>query len=312
MAKKLWLKKSYTLVIVPHAKAKFRKIKLPYYKLLLSGIALIAFITALTVFLVHYIFMLGDAGRVEQLAKENVQLKKEKIRYEQLTSEISHRIGLISEKTKVLSTLAGVDQVMNLERGDIPDLSSQFGNEQLDRELPLRRVELNNLQSTLERVEKSFNEKQEELDYTPSVWPLISTEVGWISSNLGYRKDPITGKRTYHNGLDISASEGTPIIAPANGVIVEVSSSRTLGNTLGIDHMNGYTTIYGHLKAFNVKVGDRIVRGQIIGYVGNTGRSTGTHLHYEVRLNTKAMDPKRYILNNDTKSPSWDFQLANK
>jgi murein DD-endopeptidase MepM/ murein hydrolase activator NlpD len=312
MAKKPWLRQTYTLVIVPHAKAKFRKIKLPYYKLLLTGIATIAFVAALTVLLIHYFFMLGDASRVEQLAKENVKLKKEKIRYEQLTSEISHRINLISEKTKVLSTLAGVDQVMNLERGDIPDLSAQFGNEQLDRELPLRRVELNNLQTNLERVEKAFNEKQEELDYTPSVWPLISTEVGWISSNLGYRNDPLTGKRAYHNGIDISTSEGTPIIAPANGVVVEVSSSRTLGNTLGIDHMNGYTTIYGHLKAFNVKVGERITRGQIIGYLGNTGRSTGPHLHYEVRLNGKPVNPKLYILNNDTKAPSWDFQVASK
>ncbi len=312
MAKSPWHRRAFTLVVVPHAKAKFRKIKLPYYKLMLTGIALIALVSALTVFLVHYVFMIGDAGRVEQLARENITLKKEKIRYEQLTSEISHRIGLINEKTKVLSTLAGVDQVMNLERGDIPDLNTQFDNQQLDRELPLRKVELNNLQATLERVEKSFNEKQEELDYTPSVWPLISTEVGWVSSSLGYRTDPITGKRAYHNGIDISTSVGTPIIAPANGVVVEAQRSATLGNTLAINHMNGYTTIYGHLKAFNVKKGDRVTRGMIIGYVGNTGRSTGSHVHYEVRLNTKPMNPMRYILNYSTRAPSWDFQLANK
>ena len=310
MSQKPWLKRTYTLIIVPHAKAKFRKIKFPYSRILLSGAALISFVAILLVFLIHYVFMLGDAGKVVELAQENVKLTKEKNRYEQLTSEISHRIDLISEKTKVLSTLAGVDDVVNLERGDLPELSEQFGNEQLDRELPLQQSKLNNLQATLERVEKAFNEKQEELDYTPSVWPLISTEVGWISSTLGFRKDPFTGKRAYHNGIDISAKPGTPVISPANGVVIEVSSSRGLGNTLRISHMNGYVSIFGHLKEFHVKKGERVTRGQIIASLGNTGRSTGPHVHYEIRLDGKPVDPKRYILNASSNTPSWDFSQA--
>ena len=310
MSQRPWLKRTYTLIIVPHAKAKFRKIKFPYSRILLSGAALVSFVAVLLVFLIHYFFMLGDAGKVVELAKENVKLTKEKNRYEQLTSEISHRIDLISEKTKVLSTLAGVDDVVNIERGDLPEISEQFGNEQLDRELPLQQSKLNNLQATLERVEKAFNEKQEELDYTPSVWPLISTEIGWISSNLGFRKDPFTGKRAYHNGIDISAKPGTPIIAPANGVVIEVSSSRSLGNTLKINHMNGYISIFGHLKEFHVQKGERVTRGQIIASLGNTGRSTGPHVHYEIRIANKPVDPRRYILNALSNTPSWDFSQA--
>jgi len=312
MPQKPWLKKTYTLILVPHAEAKFRKIKLRYSTLVLSCFGLIALTAVLAIFLTHYVFMLGDAAKVRELAKENVALQREKNRYEQLTSDIGHRIDLITEKTRVLSTLAGVDQVVNLDQGDIKGVDAQYGNEQLDRELPLQRSKLNNLQASLEHVEKAFNEKQEELDYTPSVWPIISTDIGWISSRLGYRHDPFTGKRAFHNGLDISARTGVPIIAPANGVVVETTSSRSLGNSLVIDHMNGYTTVYGHLEKFLVKKGDRVTRGQIIGLMGNTGRSTGPHLHYEVRLNGKAINPLRYILNYNTTAPAWDFQLAKR
>lgn len=312
MANKPWLRKTYSIIIVPNDIAKPRKIKIPYLWLLLSGFTMVAILSILTVFLVHYIFMLGDSSKLNDLAADNIRLKKENHRYEQLTSDIRHRLDLINNKTKVLSSLAGVDQVVTRGTGDISGLENRFDNENLDRELPIQQGKMGDLEATLERVEKAFNEKREELDFTPSVWPLVSTELGYISSKMGYRPDPFTGQRTFHPGLDISARIGTPIIAPANGIVTQANSARGLGNVLVIDHMNGYITLYGHMHKFNVKKGDRVVRGQVLGTLGNTGKSTGPHLHYQIELNGKSVNPYNYILNHEKRIPIWDFQLASK
>ena len=310
MADKPWLKKSYTLIIVPHAEAKFRKVKLPYWMMMAGASLTAAIFTVLIVFLVHYWLMLDDVSRFSNLVKDNQRLSKENARYEQITADIHHRLEVISDKTKVLSTIAGVKPVETRGMGDIS--GDRYNNETLDRELPMDNMKINDISSTLDKVEKSFNELNETLDWTPSIWPLISTEQGRITSSLGYRRDPFTGKRTYHSGIDISAELGTPIIAPANGVVKKAQKIGGLGNLIEIDHGRKFITRYGHLSRFTVKKNDRINRGDIIGYLGNTGRSTGPHLHYEVIYNGKEVNPKDYILNYSKIIPMWDFKVVNK
>ena len=159
---------------------------------------------------------------------------------------------------------------------------------------------LDELLSEAEAQKRSFRElysvlkkKRHQLSCTPSIWPTR----GWVSSGYGYRIDPFTGLRQFHHGLDISNRIGTPIIAPADGIVARIWRDRRLGLSMKISHGYGITTIYGHLHKVFVKVGQRVKRGQRIALMGNTGRSTGPHLHYEVRLNGVPVNPRRYILN---------------
>ncbi|BBD07969.1 M23 family metallopeptidase [Desulfovibrio ferrophilus] len=128
---------------------------------------------------------------------------------------------------------------------------------------------------------------------TPSIWPVQ----GWISSRFGYRSSPFTMQREFHKGLDISAPTGTPIYAPAKGKVTFTGRDGGYGLAVTVDHGTGILTRYAHLHSVAIKNGQKITRGQLIAYVGNTGRSTGPHLHYEVRLNGVPVNPMRYILN---------------
>lgn len=139
---------------------------------------------------------------------------------------------------------------------------------------------------------QALRESRELLASTPSIWP---TE-GWITSPFGGRNSPFTGRRDFHKGIDISAPRGSHIYAPAKGTVTFSGNDGAYGNCVTILHGNGVTTRYGHMQRTNVKQGQVVNRGDIIGFVGSTGRSTGPHLHYEVMLNGVCVNPMRYIL----------------
>ncbi len=134
--------------------------------------------------------------------------------------------------------------------------------------------------------------KKSLLAATPSIRPLK----GWISSGFGYRTSPFTERREFHRGLDIAAHSGTPIIAPANGTVTYSGRKGLMGNMITIDHGFGIITRYGHISTLLKKRGKTVKRGETIALVGNTGRSTGPHLHYEVRLNGVPINPKKYFM----------------
>jgi murein DD-endopeptidase MepM/ murein hydrolase activator NlpD len=129
-------------------------------------------------------------------------------------------------------------------------------------------------------------------DATPSICPVTG---GLISSNFGYRESPFRGTNEFHSGLDISSHKGTPVKATADGRVIYAGYNGDLGKEVVIDHGFGVMTVYGHLSEIKVKTGQLVNRENIIGKVGNTGRSTGPHLHYEVRLNNNPINPKKYI-----------------
>ena len=127
---------------------------------------------------------------------------------------------------------------------------------------------------------------------TPSIWPAH----GWLSSSVGRRTDPINGGADFHQGLDISADAGSPIYATADGTVTHSSREGAYGNLITIDHGYGLETRYGHLSKYDVKSGEKVKRGQVIGRVGSTGRATGPHLHYEVRVNGRLLNPLQLLL----------------
>lgn len=142
------------------------------------------------------------------------------------------------------------------------------------------------------RLWESLSNRQSLLRATPQVKPTN----GWFTSKFGYRKSPFTGRPVMHKGLDIAAPPGTPIIAPADGVISYAGYDSGYGKLISIDHGYGMVTRYGHVSKIYATLGQKIKRGDVIGAVGNTGRSTGPHLHYEVRINNVPVDPSNYIL----------------
>jgi len=151
------------------------------------------------------------------------------------------------------------------------------------------------IQDNLATLSNFFEEQSIILAQTPSIAPTQ----GYMVSGFKYRADPFTGKRTFHPGLDISTQHGNPVLATADGIVLQAKSEKAGGNTIKLSHpQTGYITVYCHLSKFLVKAGQRVKRGDTIGLVGRTGRARGPHVHYEVRLDGKRLNPYHFILDN--------------
>ncbi len=158
-------------------------------------------------------------------------------------------------------------------------------------------------------IEYALN-KEKMLAAIPAIQPLALRDFNRISDYFGSRKDPFTGKRTMHHGMDFTGQVGADIFVTGDGIVIEAGYSfYGYGNRVTIDHGFGYKTVYAHLKDIHVEVGQEVTRGDIIGTLGNTGRSTGAHLHYEVRLNNRPVDPINYYF-NDITPEEYDLMIA--
>lgn len=228
--------------------------------------------------------------------------------------DFAHKINTLNAK---LSDLYDFEKkvriIANLDPPENQDLLFGVGGsppEDLNAQLPLsedhkallrdmhRRVEITDMhaglqQESFETLLKKLKAKRSLLAATPSIRPLD----GWKTSSFGYRRSPFTGRRELHKGLDIAAPKGSPIIAPADGVVTYSARKGLMGNMISIKHGYGLLTRYGHISKLLKKKGERVERGEVIALVGSTGRSTGPHLHYEVRLNGVPVNPEKYILN---------------
>jgi murein DD-endopeptidase MepM/ murein hydrolase activator NlpD len=150
---------------------------------------------------------------------------------------------------------------------------------------------LEGLQDRLHVVRQNLERRNALAAATPSIWPAR----GWLTSTMGSRIDPINGGDDFHPGLDIAAEKGQPVYATAAGTVRSASFENGYGNLIVLDHGFGLETLYGHLSAFNIKKGDKVQRGDLIGRVGSTGRATGPHLHYEVHANGKLLNPLQLL-----------------
>lgn len=148
----------------------------------------------------------------------------------------------------------------------------------------------------LDSISYELNLKWDSVYNVPVFMPIVSTDLDRISDYYGWRKHPIKKRWIFHTGIDIVARNKAEILATSNGVVVKkIKSRRGYGNRIVLDHKNGFKTLYAHLNTFNVNIGDTVKRGDIIGYMGSTGLSTGTHLHYEVLKNNKHQNPLDYM-----------------
>ncbi len=242
-----------------------------------------------------------------ELQKENA-LQKEQIvfmarRIDQVNQEMNE-LRELDHKLKVmvnLETGEGDEQFQGVGGSDPALLDPKKSIARVDREL-VRAMHrsLDNLNSDINSSKEDKAGLQEFLENqkmllasTPSIWPAK----GWLSSRFGYRKSPFTDKKEFHKGLDISTRKGSPIVASADGTVSFTGRDQGYGRVVIIRHGYGLKTKYAHLKKSLVKKGQYVKRGETIGLVGHSGRTTGSHLHYEVHLNGVPVNPLRYVLN---------------
>jgi len=163
------------------------------------------------------------------------------------------------------------------------------------------------LQGRMQELAELIREKRDLIERIPSILP-VDTDRYWFSSRFGWRRSPFTGAKEFHNGLDISGKKGTPIIAPARGKVIEKGKDLYQGNYLRINHGWGCVTIFAHLLSTIVDVDQEVDRGELIAYMGSTGRSTGPHLHYQIEVDGKVVDPFDYFI-GAKENPPLDFAL---
>jgi murein DD-endopeptidase MepM/ murein hydrolase activator NlpD len=209
----------------------------------------------------------------------------------------NHRLRVLAnlEKPGEKSAFFGVGGAENSQWGPGVRLSQSARDRQIQsmqRDLDRLKVASETELEVQRELAKFLKERRSILASTPSIWPVR----GWVTSGFGNRLSPFTGKRQFHAGLDISNRRGTPIKAPAEGVVTFAGREGGFGRMLVLNHGHGIVTRYGHLNKFHVKVGQKVTRGQVVANLGNSGRSTGPHLHYEVLLSGVPTNPRYYIL----------------
>ncbi len=300
-------KEYFNVLIFGHKTSKTRHLRIRKktvkVSLYLIGFALLA----TTFFFCDYIQVKKKAFELSRLRQETQNQR----------SQIQFFSARIEDLEKQLSKLKEFDRkiriIANLERGQETNLSMGMGGpspsdirdrlkkekddtgliQQMKSDVERLQSEAISREDSLSELEKLLQAKREMLNHTPSIWPVY----GWVTSGFGYRTNPFTGLTQLHEGLDISNRVGTPVVASANGVVSDVGNDIAMGKVVVIFHGYGMITRYGHLNKVFVKVGQRVKRGDKIAEVGMTGKSTGPHLHYEVKINGLAVNPLRYILN---------------
>ena len=238
---------------------------------------------------------------VADLQATNDSLRLENESYRAATGELAEQISSLQTALTELSQQAQLDPATKAAIDRLPAVvrsratgggaNTARPTANADTTLGILRDLLGTIESRLATVRTNIENRQALARATPSVWPVI----GWFTSGYGTRKDPFTGAPDCHAGLDISADRGTPVWATADGTVESAGYNGNYGNSVLVSHGYGISTRFGHLSRYAVSAGQKVRRGQIIGYVGATGRATSSHLHYEILINGQPINPLRLL-----------------
>jgi murein DD-endopeptidase MepM/ murein hydrolase activator NlpD len=277
------VKRYNTIIFVPHAKARFRKVTVSNRLLLVAGLGSVSVLLAALAFGWAFIASAGRDRQYRQALVENSRLKTSAAELSRRLSGLSQKLAGFELRTQRLAIVAGLSDAGKNGMGG-PKIPGSAAPSDPDRTAEL--------ESRLNTLETQFARRSAIASSTPTVAPVR----GLLNSGFGPRKDPFTGEGSFHPGLDISTRHHEPVLATAEGVVVKSGWSGDYGKEVEIAHSTGYVTVYGHLDEVLVKEGQKVLRGEKLGLVGSTGRSTGPHLHYEVRKAERAVNPLEYIL----------------
>ncbi|HEX3552686.1 MAG TPA: M23 family metallopeptidase [Thermoanaerobaculia bacterium] len=286
-------KRHHTIIVIPHAHAKLRKWRVTNLQIGLLTAAFLLLTFAVAFFTWSHFSTRVNPVEIARLKTENDRLRRTNQTFESGVKRLQQQLTDYEERTRQLAIVAGVDSLGSgaaeagigggtpadeVEPGDLPAMERRAGV----------------LAGTLSAVEAKLAERVRWISSTPAIAPVR----GILTSGFGYRADPLTHGRGVHQGVDIAAAPGQPVRASADGIVVEAGEVTGLGQAVYVAHGFGVTTRYGHMSRIEVRPGQRIKRGDVVGRVGNTGRSTGYHLHYEVRVDGDPVNPLAYILDD--------------
>ena len=300
-------KETYTIAVMPTSGRRIRTFSMSLNRLVL--ILILSSVFILSSITIGSLMVWRHVGRKTQLADEAIR------NYEALQKDFESELQELRKSYSDFKVILGIEPEETDDKAgkggpEMPDLlgisvnepSLGYGKTENVVGKPFSLLKgAAFLKSDLDNLTKILNERRDELATTPSIWPVRfePRKQLWISSGFGRRRDPFTSRWTTHTGADIPAPRRTPVIATANGSVVKMGKDAYLGNYIEIRHCDRFSTLYGHMNHFakGIKKGTSVERGDVIGYVGRTGRATGSHVHYEVRVNGKPVNPKDYILN---------------
>jgi murein DD-endopeptidase MepM/ murein hydrolase activator NlpD len=296
------MKKKLSVFIVPDS-GEVRQFSISR-TLLITAISAIFTYAIITVFFSYGFFSSRiEAHKIDSLTKENEFLTAKIVGISESIDFLHDEIATLTEKEKAIRTIfelpeidpqqrqlgIGGPNILPQEEELAPSRSGVYQSEaEVDRLVALTNFE----KEQFNFVYDALLTKKTDLDHTPSIMPTK----GYLMRGFGMKRDPFTGEIKLHSGLDISNVIGTHVFVTANGVVEKTEITNGLGNTVIVDHGNGYKTVYGHLSAYKVRPGDKVVRGQLIALMGNTGYSTGPHLHYEVLRGGVAVNPMQNVI----------------
>ncbi|HEY1272299.1 MAG TPA: M23 family metallopeptidase [Terriglobales bacterium] len=287
-------KRFYILFVARDDDGQLRKIPIPVHYLYVFVVGAAIGILSLTGIASSYSRMLLKVSRYDQLRTEKEQLTNRYSQLEQVAKEKDIQVASLGSLASEVSTLYGLRTDPNLVSMDASDFQDAQVSSSLDQLYALKNSALSGAATV--GITLGLNRNATTADWmranaAPSLWPVE----GMITGSFGERIDPFNGEGAFHSGVDISSTFGTPVLAPADGVVTFADFLGGYGRAIIVDHGHGISTRFGHLANFAVISGQAIHRGDTIGYVGLSGRATGPHLHYEVRINDTPVNPHKYL-----------------
>ena len=312
------MRKKISFVILGSSGAPAKQVCASKSSIHLFGVFVVALLAAVGYIIYDYYNLRVTTTHLQNrevyLSSQLDEIQAQRRQIQEFASEINSlktkllALNSFEKKIRIIANIEKTGQSANIfgVGGSIPD--------DLDAQIPLKEKHnslmrdmheqidqlsqaSSNQQEALESLLKSLEDQQNLLASTPAIRPVARNVKSWITSRFGYRKSPFTQRRELHKGYDIASRQGTPILATADGVVTFVGKKGLLGKAIVIDHGHGMITRYGHCSKILKKRGDKVKRWETIALMGNTGRSTGPHVHYEVHLNGIPVNPVRYILN---------------
>jgi murein DD-endopeptidase MepM/ murein hydrolase activator NlpD len=287
-------RKFYTCIIVPDASQQLHKIRIP-----VKGLYVLAAIGALSFFAAvglgfNYIGMATRMSGYESLEAENAKLKVDTRQLRLSTTKLGKQILALEDKAASINKAFDSDPLfrrISRSTGSVGGAKADISTSELEGNLHSSVDAIRSRMEDLTTHLSLLTEKTRRIRSTPTIWPLN----GNIGSHYGSRLDPFTRDAETHLGIDLVAPKGTEIRATADGIVRVAAREGQYGNLVVLEHPDGLSTRYGHLHKFKVKAQETVKKGDVIGWVGMTGRTTGPHLHYEVRLNDRPVNPRPYL-----------------
>ncbi len=294
-------KNRLSILIIPPSTDRVRQYSVPQWIvracLAAASVIIVGFVSSLGI----ATYGINKATENQDHAKENAELKAALTGITADVKVLREQLARLEVAEQKVRAVFGFPEVNADERalgigGSVVDADPTLSastqltyaiESEIDRLLHRASFERENFES----VFSALLDQKQRLDHTPSIFPVN----GVLMRGFGVKSDPFTGKMRPHHGLDLAAPMGTPVYAPASGKIILREHQTHFGNTIVLDHGYRVETVYGHMSKFAAKLGQSVRRGELIGYVGNTGYSTGPHLHYEVHTNGRPQNPMEYV-----------------